>query len=131
MGSSPGKPISAQKADNLFFYERRISVYNESQQLINYIVATGNCTQEELERFNAVIRNSGPHLFNDDIEDYLRLLYREAVAVSLGNEKKQRLSSGPSNEEYRRTVNALSDRLVWFTHQHAKVKTVFNPFLRL
>jgi hypothetical protein len=50
-------------------------------------------------------------MFNEDIENYLRALYREATAVWLGKEKQERMAGQHGNENYRRSLNIFAPML--------------------
>jgi hypothetical protein len=106
----PSRPMNQMRSAipqvSLQLYDRRLPVYKAAQRLIDYIMTKGDCTTEELGKLGAVIPESR-HLFNEDIENYLRTLHREATAVSLGKQKQQRMADQPANEEYRSSLNAF------------------------
>lgn len=130
----PAEPAQQARLElqrvSLQLYDRRSPVYKAAQRLVDYIITKGACTEEELGKFGAIIQDAR-HLFNEDIENYLRTLYREATAVWLGKEKQERMAGQHDNEEYRRSLNALCDRLIWFSTQLAEIKRRFDPFLQI
>jgi len=126
----PERLPSEPQRVNLELFDRRLAIHDAAMRLIAHVIAKGTCTQEELDRF---LRNTkdARFLFNEDVESYLRTLGNEALWVRLGEQKQEGLAYAPKSEEFKRSVDAWRDRLIWFTEQHNEVKKRFDPFLQI
>jgi hypothetical protein len=131
--SPPGAPVSSVSHDvNLQLYDRRLPIYEAAVRLIYHIVTKGTCTQEELNLFVRDTKQAR-HLFDHEIESYLQRLSTEALYVLMGEQKRKALAA--TSDEYRESMEAWSERMMWFAEQSDKqfseVKRRFDPFLRI
>jgi hypothetical protein len=127
--SPPVEPVSAPLPRvNLQLYEKRLPIYEAAMRLIAYVVQKGTCTFEQLDRFLKDSREAR-FLFNEDIESYLQKLHAEALAVIVGEQKREVLAANSNGHE--RSVAAWHDRMIWFSEQFGEVKRRFDPFLQI
>jgi hypothetical protein len=125
----PNAPVSsASRGVNLELYDRRLPIYNAAMRLIANVVQKGTCTFEQLDQFLKDIKEAR-FLFNEDIETYLHKLHNEALAIHLGERKREVLA--PTSDEHGKSVDAWRDRLIWFTQQPNEVRKRFDSFLQI
>jgi hypothetical protein len=111
-------------------FERRLAIKDAALCLIDHVIQKGTCTLEALDRFANAVRNAR-YLFNAEVEGYLRTLSEEALYVQLGKQKWEGLAHDPTNEEFQKSVDAWSNRLMWFTEQPDELRRRFGPFLQI
>jgi hypothetical protein len=127
-GYNPSGNTAPSSYVSLALYEKRLPIYEAAMQLVSYVVQKGTCTFEQLDLFMRGIKEAR-FLFNEDIETYLHKLHNEALAVIVGEQKREVLNR--SSVEHEKSVTAWHDRMIWFSEQFSEVKRRFDPFLQI
>jgi len=91
------------------------------------IARKGICTDEQLREY-AIASKGVRFLFDQQMEDYCRKLYNEAIAVQVGKEKMEGL---PPDNERVTSSEAWNKRVRWFNEQVDEMPIRFAPFLRI
>lgn len=69
-------------------------------------------------------------LFDDDIADYLTILFKKALHLNTINFIREGPNI-PSGEDFRKMVQEQLELSIWFADQYAEIRSRFAPFLRL
>jgi hypothetical protein len=127
--------IQRQQADTnknqlrFHLFDKRWTVYKATIDLIDVTISKGTVPGDELWKF-AVATRGARFLFNQEVQDYLDKLRKEGVAVQIGQHLIDN-PTGRTQEQHRQSVEAWSDRMMWFTQQAAEIERRFAPFLQI
>jgi hypothetical protein len=119
--------LTAKNKFRLDLFDRRFPVFEEAMRLAIAIGRKGICTDEHLREY-AVATKGVLFLFNQEMEDYCRKLYNEAISVQVGKEKMEAL---PPGDERRKSAEAWGGRMKWFNEQVDEMPKRFAPFLKI
>ena len=119
--------LTARNKFRLDLFDRRFPVFEEAMRLAIAIARKGICTDEQLREY-AIASKGVRFLFDQQMEDYCRKLYNEAIAVQVGKEKMEGL---PPDNERVTSSEAWNKRVRWFNEQVDEMPIRFAPFLRI
>jgi hypothetical protein len=114
---------------SLEVYEKKIRIYRVVRQFLSSTVSEATATVEDLFKF-ANETDEALFLFDKELSDYLRELYRKGVRLYSINKrlKNRRLSFG---EERNQLADEDCELLEWFVQQLEVMRIVFYKHISL
>lgn len=117
--------ITAKAKLRLDLYDKRFKVYFSLKQFISSIVCNANVTEQELHKF-LVDTNESIFLFNDDVNEYLNLVYKKGCDKWLCY-KRLDDEKLPIGEERNKIAQSDYELNIWFAEQ---LKTSNQKFMK-
>lgn len=108
-------------------YEKRFQVYHSIMQLLGSIISTGKVLDEEMKKF-LISTSESEFLFEDDIREYLDLIYSKAgdlwhLTTVLEDQ------SLPIGEERSKCAHEGHELKIWFSEQFKVSRDKFRKYL--
>lgn len=106
-------------------YQHRHAIYETTMTFIAAVVHEGRVEREELRIFMVGSRDS-IIFFKDDINDYLKDLYKKAIRLQYCEKKMKHLPVGEERSAY---VDEDFELMTFFSNQHEECKLRFLTYL--
>ena len=112
-------------------YDRRIKIYDAIKMFISEIQTIGTTDDEKLTRLLQQTRQA-IFLFEDDqIPQYIKLLYQKGVDLEFIKNKLHNHMVSLSDLERMNLANRARELSEWFSAQHKVVEQKFDKYMRL
>jgi len=110
-------------------YDRRIQTYRTVRDFLGAIARKGTVTFDELNKFSTDT-DEALFIFNRNIADYLRELYKKAVTLHITN-KKLTTQYFAAGEDSSKVAEEDAELLVWFSEQFEVARERFYACIAL
>jgi hypothetical protein len=116
----------AREKFKLDLFEKRFAVYSAARKLVSIIVQKAHIENKDL--FDSLRdTHDSTFLFDQEIVDYLEVLYHKAVDLDTAQRKYGPL---PVGDERTRLADIEHDLLIEFGNELRKLKDAFAPYLK-